>query len=322
MTEPPRILRPKDSYIVEYPQAVKFADTQLGIFWLPDEIKVEKDVQDILVNMTEAERHGVITTLKLFTMYELVIGDEYWQGLVFNKFNRPADIQRMARCFSFMETCVHAPFYSKINEALGLANDEFYKDYLNDPVLSERISMLHAGALGSNLPLSLAHLAIAEGVILYSNFAFLKHFQSQGKNKLMNVVRGINMSARDEALHSEASAWLFRTLEEEGGFDKDDVKDAVYAAARVAYEHECAIVDKVFEKGKIEGITDVQMKHFVESRINTVLTSLGYERMFTVTYDPISAWFYSGINNYIANDFFTAVGREYSRTWEESAFEW
>ena len=62
------LLTPNPAYTVNYPQAVKFADTQLGIFWLPEEIKVEKDVHDILVNMTEAERHGVITTLKLFTM--------------------------------------------------------------------------------------------------------------------------------------------------------------------------------------------------------------------------------------------------------------
>lgn len=317
-----KILQPRGTYVVDYPQAVKFVDTQLGIFWLPDEIKVEKDVQDILVNMTDAERHGVITTLKLFTMYELIVGGEYWQDLVFQNFQRPADIQRMAKCFSFIELCVHAPFYSKINEALGLANDAFYNEYLDDEVLRSRIESLHAGATAGNLPLSLAHLAITEGVILYSNFAFLKHFQSQGKNKLLNVVRGINFSARDENLHSEASAWLFRTMRDEGYFKADDVKDAVMAAATLAYEHECAIIDKIFEKGKIDGITDVQMKHFVESRINTVLVNLGFERMFEVDYNPIAAWFYNGINSYISNDFFTGQGREYVRTWEETAFEW
>jgi ribonucleoside-diphosphate reductase beta chain len=317
-----RLLVPKETYIVEYPEAVKFADTQLGIFWLPDEVKVEKDVQDILVNMTESERHGVITTLKLFTMYELIVGGEYWQNLVFKKFKRPADIQRMAKCFSFVELCVHAPFYSKINDALGLSSDAFYSEYLNDEVLKSRIETLEAGAKSKDLPTALAHLTITEGVILYSNFAFLKHFQSQGKNKLLNVVRGINFSARDENLHSEASAWLFRTMEQEGYFKREDIEQAVIDACLIAYEHECKIIDKIFEKGRIEGITDTQMKRFVESRINTVLANLGYKRLYEISYNPIAEWFYTAINGYISNDFFTGQGREYSRDWEEKGFVW
>jgi len=317
-----RLLEPKDTYIVDYPEAVKFADTQLGIFWLPDEVKVEKDVQDILVNMTESERHAVTTTLKLFTKYELIVGGEYWQNLVFNNFQRPADIQRMAKCFSFVELCVHAPFYSKINDALGLSSDEFYTEYLNDEVLRSRIELLEEGAKGDNLPLALAHLAITEGVILYANFAFLKHFQSQGKNKLLNVVRGINFSARDENLHSEASAWLFRTMEQEGYFKREDIEAAVTDACLIAYEHEAKIIDKIFEKGRIEGITETQMKRFVESRINTVLANLGYKKLYEINYNPIAEWFYNGINTYIANDFFTGQGREYVRNWEEKGFVW
>jgi ribonucleotide reductase beta subunit family protein with ferritin-like domain len=46
------------------------AEQQLSVFWLADEIKVEKDIQDMRVNLTPAERHGVITTLKLFSLYE------------------------------------------------------------------------------------------------------------------------------------------------------------------------------------------------------------------------------------------------------------
>lgn len=316
------ILQPKDTYIVEYPKAIEFTDTQLGIFWLPDEIKVEKDVQDILVNMTEAERHGVITTLKLFTMYELIVGGEYWQDLVFNNFQRPADLQRMAKAFSFIELCVHAPFYSKINQALNIDTEEFYNSYLDDPVLKSRIDMLQEGASSDNIPVALAHLAIAEGVILYSNFAFLKHFQSQGKNKLLNVVRGINFSARDENLHSEASAWIFRTMRDEGYFKPEELKEVIMNAVRLAYEHECAIIDKIFEKGEIEGIDSKQMVAFVESRINTVLLNLGYERMFEIEDNPIADWFYTSINNYIYNDFFSGQGREYVRDWEEGGFGW
>ena len=99
---------PNEAYTVTYPQALEFTQKQLSIFWFDTEIKVEKDVQDILTNLTPAERHGVITTLKLFTKYETVIGDEYWARIQ-KLFRHPADVQRMANLFSFFELNVHAP---------------------------------------------------------------------------------------------------------------------------------------------------------------------------------------------------------------------
>lgn len=311
----------KDTYVVEYPEAVDFAEKQQAIFWPPFEIKVEKDVHDILTNLTEAEKHGVITTLKLFTQYELIVGNEYWSQ-VGQMFQKPADIHRMTSTFSFFELGIHAPFYAKINEALGLANDEFYNSYLQDEVLRERIKMLEYYANPKYPPVFLAALAFAEGVILYSNFAFLKHFQSQGKNKCLNIVRGINFSARDEALHSEASAWLFRTYCQENDVPKEAILPEILEIAQSVREHEYAIVDKIFEKGRIEGITDVQMKHFIDSRINLVMRNLGLDNLHEVKYNPIADWFYDGINAYVFNDFFSGVGNQYSREWDEGGFEW
>ncbi len=311
----------KDTYVVEYQEAVAFAEQQMSVFWPYYEIKVEKDVHDILTNLTEAERHGVITTLKLFTQYELIIGDEYWNqvGVMFNK---PADIHRMTSTFSFFELGVHAPFYSTINEALGLATDEFYAAYTRDEVLADRIRTLHNYADIRYPPRFLMMLALAEGVVLYSSFAFLKHFQSEGKNKILNIVRGINFSARDEALHSDASAWLFRTYLEENNLSHDDMKNEMITMAELVREHEYAIVDKIFERGRIEGITDVQMKHFIDSRINLVLRNLGFENLYEVKYNPIASWFYDGINGYSFNDFFSGVGNQYGRNWDESEFTW
>lgn len=311
----------KETYVVEYPEAVDFAEKQQSIFWPAFEIKVDKDVHDIKTNLTEAERHGVITTLKLFTQYELIVGNEYWKQ-VGDMFHKPACIHRMTSTFSFFELGVHAPFYSNINEALGLANDEFYTEYTKDPVLTERIRMLESYADPAQPVPFLIALAFAEGVILYSSFAFLKHFQSQGKNKILNIVRGINFSARDEALHSEASAWLLRTYLQERGLDSSYIADLVKEIAEVVREHEYAIVDKIFEKGKIDGITDVQMKHFIDSRINLVCRNLGLDNLYEVKYNPILEWFDSGINGYIANDFFSGIGNQYSREWDESGFEW
>ena len=66
MTELQKHLLP----IYEEKFPIELAEKQMHIFWLPDEVKVEKDIQDVLTNFSEAEKHAVITTLKLFSIYE------------------------------------------------------------------------------------------------------------------------------------------------------------------------------------------------------------------------------------------------------------
>jgi ribonucleotide reductase beta subunit family protein with ferritin-like domain len=280
---------------------------------------VEKDKQDILVNMTEAERHAVITTLKLFTKYEMIIGEEFWIERVMKWFPRP-EIQAMASLFGAMELSVHAPFYRKINEELNLATDDFYNSYIEDPVLSDRISFLDKILGNEDKAKALGAFTFAEGAILYSSFAFLKHFQSQGKNKLLNVVAGINFSARDEALHSEASGWLFQQYAAEAELNLDVYEEYFKEVADKVLDHEVAIIDKLFEKGDIEGITKTQMVSFVKSRINLCMRNMGFNNIHKVDYNPVSDWFYKGINGYAMNDFFVSVGNQYQRNWTGKGF--
>lgn len=318
----PKILTEKKEYTFDYPEAIDFANTQLSIFWTPEEISVEKDIQDIRVNMTEAERHGVITTLKLFTLYELIAGGDYWSGKVFSTFPRP-DIQRMANAFSFFEINVHAPFYNKLNESLGLDTDEFYSSYVDDPVLKQRMEFIDSIVNSEDVAASVLAFSFVEGVVLYSSFAFLKHFQSQGKNMLNNVVAGINFSVRDENLHSTAGAWLFKTLLAEQGKQPSDYYGIATKCADQILEHETQIINKIFEKGDIKGITAHQMIEFVKSRINVCFEQAGLQPSFTeVKYNPISSWFYKGINSIQFHDFFSRVGNEYNRNWDENKFVW
>jgi len=326
MVDSPRLMTKTESFVVDYPQAVEFTNKQLKIFWLPDEIKVEKDVQDILVNMTPAEKHGVITTLRLFTLYELKAGAEYWGGRFMRLFPRP-ELMRMASAFSMFELAVHKPFYNKINELLHLNTDEFYLSYAKDPVLAERMAFIDEIVSGADPLMSLAGFSMVEGAVLYSSFAFLKHFQSKGKNKLNNVVRGINFSVRDENLHSMGGAWAFKQLLEEMSPGKEymaQLGDKIMAIARRLFEHEHRIVDMIFEKGDIDGVTKEEMQTFVKSRLNVCLSQLGIAPAFSVDpeEDRVSSWFYRGINNYGYNDFFAGAGKEYNRNWDESGFTW
>ncbi len=309
------------AYIFEYPQAEEFARQQREIFWLPDEIKVDKDVHDIRVNFSPSERHGVITVLKLFTIYELIAGGEYWGTRVIDAFPRP-DIQMMANCFSFFELNVHGPFYNKLNEALNLNDEAFYLSWKDDEFLSSRMDAIDEILGHEDIALSLAAFSLVEGVVLYSSFAFLKHFQSQGKGKLVNVVRGINFSVRDENIHHLAGTWLFRKLCEERGVDPVVYQDQVLAIAETMIEQEDRIIDMIFSEGRIVGITDAQLKAFARSRVDVCLTNLGMPRHYKPTYNPIKDWFYQGINSFQLHDFFVGLGSEYNRAWDESSFSW
>lgn len=327
-----RLFTPKSTYTIDYPAAIEFAKQQAEVFWLPDEIEVEKDLHDLKTNFTDSEYHGVVSTLKLFTLYELNVGNDYWQNYVSKVFPRP-DIQRMAATFSFMELGVHAPFYNKINEVLGLDNDEFYTDYLNDEVLSNRMSWIGKRTEKRDTTYdklkSVGIFSMIEGAILYSSFAFLKHFNSVGKNKLVNLNAGINFSAIDETIHSQAGAWLFRTALfealQDGGIETSDVgklQQELEETAKVILEHESIIIDKIFEKGQIKGITDNQLKRFVESRLDICLENLGLKSIFNPTYNPIKSWFYKDLESSTLHDFFSSTGSDYNRQWIEGRFTW
>jgi len=308
--------------VYEDKQITEFADQQLKVFWLPEEIKVEKDVQDVLTNFSESEKHAVITTLKLFSLYETHAGDEYW-GERFKKMFDSADYHRMASVFSMFELAVHAPFYNKINELLYINTPEFYLSYEDNPVLKNRIDHIAEMISDENDMISLGAFSMVEGVILYSSFAFLKHYQSQGKNKLMNVVRGLNFSVRDENIHAEASAYAFRKKAKQlSKSELDEVENKIRTTAIKLYEHEVQIIAMLFEKGKIEGITAHQLENFVQSRINHCLKQLGFTKEYDVKYNPIGEWFYKGINDYQFNDFFSGTGNQYHRSWDESGFIW
>lgn len=312
--------------LVEKDKTVKeFTDKQLKIFWLPDEPKVEKDIQDILVNMTESEKHGILTVLKLFSLYELQAGEEYWGNRFVKMFPDRIEYIKMARAFSFFETNVHLPFYNRINELLYVNTDEYYNSYIKDPTLKSRMEFIDSIVSHENDLISLAGFSMVEGVILYSSFSYIKHFQSKGKNKILNVNRGINFSVRDENLHSIGGAYAFREKLGEANLSKeqfDELKNSIYALAEALYDHECRIIDMIFEKGHIDGITPTQMKHFVQSRVNVCLQQLSLPNLYKVDYNPIADWFYDGINGFQYNDFFSGLGASYSRDWSEAEFTW
>jgi ribonucleoside-diphosphate reductase beta chain len=308
------------AYQTLFQEAIDLAETQFSIAWPPSEFPVKDDVHEVLTNFTEAEKHATITALKLFTLYELKAGVDYWGGRVMRRYPS-ACIQRMATAFANAELNMHAPFYNELNKALNLDTLEFYTSYTDDPVLRERMQFIDGLVSSKDDALSAGVFSIVEGAVLYSTFAYFKHFRANGKNKLKNVVSGINASVRDENLHSIGGAFLFKKECEYLDKTPKDYEEQIHQAASKICEHEKLINDKLFEKGTIEGITHKQLDHFVESRIDLCLEQLGLSKLFNVKYNPIADWFYDNINSLKLHDFFNTSGSDYKRNWKMEGFK-
>lgn len=317
---------PTESYIIHYPKAAEYADEQAKHFWTKYDIDLTKDILDVKVKLTEAEAHAVKFIQLLFTKYEVTIGTEYWGNKVMRWFPRP-EIQRMAAMFAATELQSHAEFYNELNVILGIANEEFYTSYKEYNVLKDRMEELEDLVKSKDKALSLGVFSLMEGAVLYSSFAFLKHFSMNGKNLLSGVSSGINYSVKDENLHAEAGAWLFRQYIKESNFTEDQLKDLelmISVAAHTIEKHEYAIIDLLFAKGPVEGITKEDLKVFVKTRIDLCLHNLGYldPNAGKMIYNSVGVWFYKGITQRKIHDFFAKAGSEYTRDWVPAKFVW
>lgn len=320
----------KEFYSPEYHWALDIVDQQNSVFWRFDETNIDKDYNDLRVNLTTAELHGIKEALKLFTLYETQIGNDYWSGVIRKVFKQP-EIQMLAATNSYIEV-VHARSYNEINRCLGLDTKEFYTSYIEDDVLSERIKFIETSC---NIPKnynaldvlkSIGTFLFIEGAVLYSSFAFIKHFSSNGKNLLKNINAAIDYSIRDESsFHVTSGEMLFKTLLEEAELleeEKDILVKHLYLIAIKTYEHEEKIMDKLFSNGKIIGITENQLKLFIKSRINECLKCLGLEPLYEKKKSPIENWFYDNITTLKLTDFFHKKGNQYSRDWNKTKFIW
>jgi ribonucleoside-diphosphate reductase beta chain len=311
----------------DYPAAIKGAEQQGEIFWLPTEPKVEKDLHCIKTELSAPALHGVMTTLKLFTLYEMVAGNEYWGGRFKRMFPRP-DFQRMAASFANVELNVHMPFYQRVDELLGLNTDKFYSSFTEDPILKARMEFLDEVVSSDDDLASVGIFSMVEGSILYSSFAFLMSFQANGNNQINNIHAGLTFSVKDENLHSEGGAFAFRTLlrekKEAGLTEVEEIrtKAKIYNAAEKIFEHESHIISMIFSKGDIKGINAEDLRAFVQHRINVVLNQLGLPPLYVIGDNPVAKWFYKMIGGDSQNDFFYSLGSSYNRNWSKSGFSW
>lgn len=319
-----QIMTPTASYARHYPSIVALANIQLDKqFWTSTEMKVELDRMQFLYELTPEQLHAVKFVLQLFLKYELIVGEEFWMGLIMKVFPRP-EVKIAAAILGMIELGVHAEFYNQINIILGLDKDSDYVAFADDPILSERVNWLEEVLSGEDKLLATMVFSMTETALLFSSFSILKSFQTNGYNKIPVTVRGTNQSAIDEDLHGLVAAEIVNIHYRELGRPLiEDVKrvEKVNEAVQYAYEHECRIIDLAMPQGMLNGHTAQEYKDNVKVRLNIYLERIHLPHAFPDASSPITDWFERNTEAYKVVDFFTpGMGQEYESSWSEQGF--
>ena len=315
-----------ESHVYQYDRAEEVAIEQFGIFWSAEELGVHNDEPDLRSNLTAAEVQAITYLQSILNVYEDHLGDDIWGDLIPKRFPR-REIVRACRVISMVETHSHAPFYKIMNEVLHKATDEFYSQWRYDGHLYKHIKFVEQCTQDEDSAIVTAALCGLEGINLFSAFGFFKQFNTRGWNYISHFVAGIDGSAKDENFHSMFSAWLFRQLRYEReqasliNFDYTfKLECQVYHIMESLYEHELAIIDKLWEFEEATGTTIRVVKkdeliEFVQDRVNVVLGYLGYEPMFSKEKGTISEQFYLNVSSFKSSDFFANTQLQYKRNW-------
>lgn len=320
-----RIMTPTASYARLYPRIVELANIQLEKqLWFSSEMKVELDRMQLLYELDPVQLHAVKFVLQLFLQYELIVGEEFWNGLMVRLFPRP-EVKLAASVCGMTELAIHAEFYDQINRQLGLDKDEDYIAYTNDPELKSRVEWLEGVLEGDDPLLAAIIFGLTETALLYSSFAILKSFQSNGYNLIPVIARGTNQSAIDEDLHGLIAAEIINTHYAELGATllQDTVRyEKVRQAIHHAFQHESRIIRLAIPGGKLNGTTVEDYLDFVKVRLNVFCERLGLPPEFPGVESKVNSWFELNTVAYKVIDFFSpGMGMEYESAWDTEGFK-
>lgn len=264
-------------------------------YWRPELVPMTKDVQDFNLRITSREREAIAGILKGFTILECHIGD-YWADRV----TKEIPLHEVkAGCYqnAVLEQ-VHADAYSHLTDSLKIAD---YEAFLSDPVTKGKIDFFIDHPDGR---ISLAVFSGAgEGVSLFSSFAILLSFGSEGKFKGLSDI--ISWSIRDENNHSNFGCYLFTELVKEKPLTVEEHK-AIYDGFNAVVENEVKFVDQIFKGEDLPTIKYADVIDFIMYRANDRLIALGLQEAFAVNgcYKNIQSWFALEYKGQVSNDFF------------------
>jgi len=133
----------------------------------------------------------------------------------------------------------------------------------------------------------------------------------------------VEWSIKDENLHSEGNAWLFRQfVNENREIWNDELKREIYESARAVVELEDKFIDLAFDNGDIESISRGEMKQYIRYICDRRLIELSLKPNFGVKDNPLE-WMEEILNSASLSNFFETTVTEYGKgttkgTWSEA----
>ena len=191
-----------------YPWAVELTKKHEEVHWVEDEAELSEDVQDWRTKLSVQEKDFIENILRLFTQSDVQVGSNYHEFLIPKMKNN--EVRNMLASFANREG-VHQRAYALLNDTLGLPEEDFHK-FIEYKEMADKLDFMADSNITSlsGLALALAQSVFNEGMSLFASFVMLLNFQRFGKMKGMGTI--VEWSIRDETLHVQGNAKLFRTL--------------------------------------------------------------------------------------------------------------
>lgn len=291
-----------------YPWAVDMVKKHEEIHWVEDEAELSEDVQDWRTKLSEEEKEFITHVLRLFTQSDVQVGANYHDFLI-PKFKNN-EIRNMLASFANREG-VHQRAYALLNDTLGLPEEDFHK-FLDYTEMADKIEFMQDNNVSTQtgLALALAQSVFNEGMSLFASFVMLLNFQRFGKMKGMGTI--VEWSIRDESMHVQGNAKLFRTFcDEHPRIVNDELKSKIYQMSKDAVALEDKFIKLAFKGNAIEGITEKEVKQYIRHIADRRLLQLGMKPKFNAKDNPIP-WLDWVLNGASHDNFFEKRVTEYS----------
>ena len=299
-----------DSY--KYPVFEKLTTQQLGYFWRPEEVSLQKDRADYQTLRPE-QKHIFTSNLKYQVMLDSVQGRG--PGMAFAPYCSLPELEACMKVWEFMEM-IHSRSYTYIIKNVYANPSEIFDTILQDPKILERATSVtesyddfissaaeYASSnmwrhvldevpvaestlyeLKRKLYRAVANVNILEGIRFYVSFACSFAF---GELKLMEgSAKIISLISRDENQHLVITQNILNKWRQ--GDDPDMQKIAAEEESWVIKTFESAVnqeklwAEYLFKDGSMIGLNDKFLKNYVEWIANRRMKSIGIKPIYDI----------------------------------------
>ena len=299
-----------DSY--KYPIFDKLTTQQLGYFWRPEEVSLQKDRGDYQMLRPE-QKHIYTSNLKYQTMLDSVQGRA--PGMAFAPYCSLPELEACMKVWEFMEM-IHSRSYTYIMKNIYSNPSEVFDTILRDERILERaksvteayddfINDAHQYGTGNQwrpdfkdsptaqwdmkelkrkLYRAVANVNILEGIRFYVSFACSFAF---GELKLMEgSAKIISLIARDENQHLILTQTILNNWRKG---DDPEMKEIIkeeeewtYKMFDRAVNEEKKWADYLFKDGSMVGLNDKLLHQYVEWIANRRLKTIGLKPVYDI----------------------------------------